>query len=325
MTIKKEYCILVVIIAILAVYIYLHKSNEMHYQLPELPQLKTEDITKLQISQPENDIGLKQSNGQWTIEPEGFTANKGKIQKLLAPISDLSLTALASTSKTYNRYGLSKSKRIQVKAWQGDKLVRSFYVGKSGKNHSTAFVKLTDDPNIYVVSSNLKNKFSKNKEELRDKTVLTFDPKKIKAVTLNHKNKQMKLQKVPANKTNATKATKSGKSYLWATKGKTVITSKKVDKLLQQIADLHCSKYLDNKSHISDLEPIYTISLKNKSNYSLKLYQPESKENKDKGQNRYSGTSSDCQYSFTLAQYTGKQIVKTLKSLLQETNGTGAK
>ncbi len=326
MSIKKEYLFLLVIIVILAAYILFHKSDQMHYQLPELPKLKTKDITKLEISQPEQKTTLKRSNGQWTIEPEGYQASQTQVQKLLDSVSDLRFTALASTSRTYDRYELSKSERILVKVWQEDNLVRSFYIGKAGENYSTAFVKLTDDPNIYVVSSNLKNKFSQDKSQLRDKTVLSFDRTKIETVNLKSNNRQIAImkQKIPANKTQSANGTGSAKQYDWKTEGKTRVVSKEVDKLLGLISDLHCSKYLPEESKISDLKLVCTISLKNKVDYLLKLYLPESGEREDKGQKRYTGTSSGSQDPFILAQSTGDQIVKSVESLLKETNAASS-
>ena len=129
MKIKKEYIILVLIIAGLCVYLFIRSSDHTFYQLPHLAKLEQQDIAKIEILKQGNSIVLKKRDNQWYLEPAGYLADKNKVNTMLSALDALTLTALVSESKDYNRYDLNDEKRITVKAWQQDMLKRNFDIG----------------------------------------------------------------------------------------------------------------------------------------------------------------------------------------------------
>jgi hypothetical protein len=54
MKVKKEYLILILIIAALSIYLLIRNSDRTLYQLPELDGLKQSDISKIEISKNGN-------------------------------------------------------------------------------------------------------------------------------------------------------------------------------------------------------------------------------------------------------------------------------
>ncbi len=46
---KKEYIILIVLIIGLSAYLYLKKDNQVHYELPTLPQVDTDRVNHMEI------------------------------------------------------------------------------------------------------------------------------------------------------------------------------------------------------------------------------------------------------------------------------------
>ena len=131
MKFKKEYLILILIIAALSTYLLIRSSDRTRYQLPELGGLKQSDINKIEISKSGNSLILEKRDNQWYIEPAGYLADKTKVKAMLNVFESLALTALVSESKDYNRYDLNAEKRITVKAWQQGTLKRNFDIGKA--------------------------------------------------------------------------------------------------------------------------------------------------------------------------------------------------
>jgi hypothetical protein len=327
MTIKKEYILLVLVIALLLVYIWYHQKNKMHYQLPELSQTSSQDITKLQIIHPEHSLTLQRQNGQWMIEPKGFPADPHQMSRLIDAITNLHFTALASTSQTYERYQLTEGHKIEVKVWEKDSLVRSFAIGKPGANYSTSFVKLDDDPNIYIASTNLRNRFSKDADQLRDKTVLSFQTGTIQSVTLNHQSKQLHIEKkaMTDNQTKDSNGTQPEKTSIWEAKETTSISSDKIQTLLSLLSDLKCSKFLAQPDQFPEKANAYTIRLKNSEhNFILDILPPKDNQNEDNNSSEYLGRSSETQDPFVLDTYTGKQILETFQALFQEKVSSGS-
>ncbi|MEE9495454.1 MAG: DUF4340 domain-containing protein, partial [Desulfobacterales bacterium] len=148
MKFKKEYIILILIIIGLSVYLFMRSSGRTLYQLPELDGLKQSEITKIEISKGVNSFILKKKDDQWYLEPAGYLADKNKVNAMLNVFEALTLTALVSQSKDYNRYDLHPEKQITVKAWQEEALRRNFDIGKAASSFRHTFVKLNGDSRV---------------------------------------------------------------------------------------------------------------------------------------------------------------------------------
>ena len=103
MKIKKEYIILVLIIAALCVYLVMRSSDRALYQLPDVPQVSQKEITRLQITKGNTAIVINKQDSNWYIAPAGYTADTNKVKAMLDNVEKLTLTALVSESKDYNR------------------------------------------------------------------------------------------------------------------------------------------------------------------------------------------------------------------------------
>ena len=104
---KKEYIILIALILALSLYLFLYKSDRTHYELPETRDIARKDISKIELAKTDASILLEKKGDAWHIEPQGYPADADKVDKMLAVIENLTLTALVSESKSYNRYDLN--------------------------------------------------------------------------------------------------------------------------------------------------------------------------------------------------------------------------
>ena len=131
MKLKKEYLILGVIIAALASYLAIHKTDRTHYELPAITKLADSDITSIKITKGPEIIELKQKDDNWLIYPEKYPADNGKITPMVDIIKDLTITAMVSEAESYHRYNLDPENKISIQAGSDGKIVRTFDIGKS--------------------------------------------------------------------------------------------------------------------------------------------------------------------------------------------------
>ena len=182
MKLRKEYVILGILIVVLSAYVLLRKSDRSFYELPVLQPVKTSDITRVTIDTPKENISLYRKGGKWVVGEQAFAADENQIKQATEIIGNLILTTLASESKNYERYELDDDHKITVKAWSEDALVRDFEVGKSAPSFRHTFVKLAGDHRVYHARENFRRVFEKTLDDLRDKTVLSFDKNQINRI-----------------------------------------------------------------------------------------------------------------------------------------------
>ena len=202
MKLKKEYLILTAVMVALILYLALHRSNRTHYTLPKISSIPGKHISKIEFKKADGTVVLNKKDNIWNIGPKEYPADSDKIEDILNVIENLKVTALVSESKNYVRYDLNPDKKIHVRAWQGESLIREFDIGKAAATYQHTFVKLAKDPNVYHARGDFRQKFDPTVEDLRDRTVLSFVQKDLREIKIARNKKTVALdlkQVVEAN------------------------------------------------------------------------------------------------------------------------------
>ncbi|MEJ2427850.1 MAG: DUF4340 domain-containing protein [Deltaproteobacteria bacterium] len=312
MNVKKEYLILVVLIAGLSLYLALHKRDKSHYQLPELPKVVKKDISKVEISKNDKTIVLNKKDNVWHLVPQGYPADTSQVESMLDVIEKLSLTALVSESKDYERYNLDKDNKVMVKVWSGDTLSREFEIGKAATTFQHTFVKLGNDSRVYQARGNFRSKFDLNVDNLRDKIVLAFDPRDIQQMLISKGEKSIVFSRQQASHEITGSEEKKAQSSHGATEEVTWQSDEgkrgdesQLNRILTTLSQLHCEKYLDDRKKEDLADPIYVIELKGIKEHSLAVFGKI-----DETSNNYPATSSDNDYPFLLPSWQAKDLMK---------------
>jgi hypothetical protein len=322
MKIKKEYVILFVLIIALSLYLVLRKTDRSHYQLPNLSQLSTSEITRVEISKPYGSILLEKKGGLWTISPEGYPADAAKIRGILDTIGTLTLTTLISESKSYERYDLQKEKRIGVKAWAGDKLEREFDVGKVAPTFRHTFVKIAGDDRVYHARENFRSRFDQTVESLRDKAVLRFEQKEIQKLNITMAKISMTLiRKSPT--VEVAPSQEGGKQdkeppqlkSMWQTPEGKGVDESKLGRLLATLSRLNCSGYIEGRKKGDFTGPVYTIELQGAKAYSLSIFKKTKEEDTTRP-----AVSSDNAFPFLLPDFQASRIMIPPEELLKKSD-----
>lgn len=314
MNIKKEYLILGALIVILSTYLIFRNQNRSFYDLPKIPSINKEDITKIEISEQGSSTSLTKKNNEWYILPDNYLADENKINNILNTIDNLSLTALVSESKNYTIYDLGDDKKITVKAWSSDgKLQREFDIGKTAKSYRHTHIKLPNDYRVYHASTNIRPKFDQTMENLRDKIVLSFEKNEIKEILFITKGKIQKFIKKVFEKKDAKDASsepdKPAKlsQPIWEYIGKGNVDQKKLENLLDIVSKLKCEKYIYNKQKEDYRYPDLTLILKGNEEYILSVFS-----NKDKKDKNQPCISSGSDQPFEIPDYQAKHFMESL-------------
>jgi hypothetical protein len=238
------------------------------------------------------------------------------MDNMLDVIDDLILDGLVSESKSYFRYDLDDEKKMTIKVWIGDTLSREFDVGKEAPSYQHTYIKLQNDPRVFLARRAFKRQFDQSVDDLRDKAVLSFDKAEIREMTITTAGKILVLSKteIPSEKTDEAKIDKTEKDQpqtelrtetIWQTPSGEKKDKAKVEQILSDFDKLQCAEYINDKSKTDFQNPIYTIQLKGTKDYVLSIF-----EKMQSDADQHPAVSSENDYPFMLREWKVKDIMK---------------
>ena len=311
MKVKKEYTILLVIIVGLLLYLILRNPDRVHYQLPKLPHVPGTEISKLEISKPETSIVLAKRENTWYITPRGYPVNSAKVKEMLAIIETLTLTALVSESKNFERYDLGDETKITVKAWAGDTLRREFEVGKTAPSNRHTFVRLPGEGRIYQARENFRAKFNVTVKDLWERTILSFERSEIYEIHITKGQQTIRFirEQVPVEVGETEKVDDKGSpppkpAIVWKSADGEEIDASKLNRLLVTLSNLRCEQYIENREKGEFTNPIYTLKLKGTQEYILSIFEAMDKEAKS-----YPAISSQSGFPFLVSDRETEKVM----------------
>jgi len=318
MRLKKEYVILAVVIIVSGLYLAFHNTDSTHYRLPELIEIDGKGISKLEIKKADETIILNKKDSSWYIVPKDYPVDTDKMNNMLDVVERLTVTALVSESKSYIRYGLNDEKKIAVKAWNGDKLIREFEIGKVAATNRHTNILLKDDPNVYHAKENFRRNFDQGIEELRDMEVLSFEPDDIHKISFIRDKKISAITKIEKEISPDGPFRDEKTGPVWQTAEGNEVDDAKLNRLLATLSKLKCKKYINDTSKNSFKDPVYVLSVNGIREYNLSIFAES-----DKDAEKYPAISSENAYPFLLS---GSQVdnMKTTMEDILKSQGKGS-
>jgi hypothetical protein len=240
---------------------------------------------------------------------------------MLAEFETLTVTTLVSESGDYQRYDLGDEKKIAVKAWGGETLLRNFEIGKAAPSFRHTFVKLADDDRVYHARNNFRNTFDKTMDSMRDKAVLSFQTADITEFQLADEKTSLTftLEEMPAAEPQAEAASQPTTDQSTAERAKKVWQGPdgkngddlNINRLLAVLSNLRCDTYIEDRKKDDFTSPVYTIDLKGVQNHKLSIFTPLKPDDPN-----YPAISSGSDYPFLLTKNTVDRIRKKPEDLL---------
>ncbi len=324
MKLKKEYALLGIVILALGIYLFLNKRDRVHYTLPATPRIETADISRVEIQKAGGNLTLKRANDGWRLNPGDYPADTAQVERMLKSVAELTVTALVSETQSYARYDLDTERRIEIRAYSQDRLVRQFTVGKAASTFRHTHVLLGEDKNVYHAAGSFRWEFDKAVDELRDKTVLTFDRDAVSAIDLTAEGQQVVVtKKIPAaaEKSPPSSAPAEGQTEAasgaprWVTAAGENVDAATVDQLLTALNPLKCSAFLDDAKPATEADLQYRLQLEGAQAKTLEIFSPDTDAESD-----YAARSSDSPYHFKLSAFDVAKIQDFYKAVTGTTD-----
>ncbi|MEA1922451.1 MAG: DUF4340 domain-containing protein [Pseudomonadota bacterium] len=308
---KKEYLLLVIAIIGLGALLFYQKKGRTNYQLPVLPVLP-ESVDRFVLEKDGQLTELHLADGKWVVGPQQYPANVARIEKMIAEVKSLKLTALISEKKNYQLYELTPEKKTKVALYHADQLLRELQIGKNSTSLQHTYVMLKDDPKVYQALGNLKSNFFVTIAELRDKKVLEISSEKLAVLDeiILQQQKDGKtqvlrmLKKVkPGSDSASGKTQPPAPAAVWQQESGVSVTADAVAELLKNISELQCESFIDDRQPEDFKEAVYRVVVKGGGEeFSLDLFA--------QGDDKYPAISSQTSYPFILPSWRADKIVK---------------
>ena len=303
MKVKLEYIVLVVIIAVLAGYLAMRNSDRTLYELPNIPEKTAKDFTRIEITGKGSSIKLTKRDEIWSIQPQGYPVDPGRMDGILATLSTLKTTALASETKDYQRYELDDNRKIQVIAWSGDDIIRQFEIGKAAPSFRHTFIRLDKDHRVFHARDNFRSKFDPDVTALQHKTALELKTASVKSFVIGPKagGTEFKLQTGEGENAPA----------VWQRSDGMAADRSAVDKLLGAVSNLRHQGFIDQAQKADFAKPIYSMTLNEENSHTLSIF---AKRESDPDQ--YPAISSGVDFPFFLSDTQVQQIMQKPEDLM---------
>lgn len=329
---KREYIILGLIIAALSAYLVIHKTDRNNYILPSLPQINVADVTDIAIEKGGRTTLLSKKEGAWVVTDKNYPASEESVKQMLDIIKDLKLSALVSESGNLTPYELDSKNRISVTVKSKAQTVGKFEIGKTAPSFRHTFVRIDGNNSVYHAVKSFRREFDKSVDELRDKKVLSFDRKKISAITVkkgdmvkevaikdgkpvagtDQKGSEIKGDKAVADGVGGRAVEKGADDKPAAEEsGVSGDQSVAVEALLTMLSDFQCHSFTskESKDEFKALEEVASVTLKGDKEYSLVVYKKDADAS-------YPALSSENIYPFLIQTYQGDDLISKLDNLL---------
>lgn len=307
---KKELAILVVIIAVLAAYLFFQKNaDRTHYELPMLPALDEADVTALEVITGGATMELRKKDDAWYVEPGGFKADASRVKPMIDAVRNLTLTALVSEAGNDHRYDLDDEKRIRVRALSHDKEVRSIDIGKAAPSYQHTFVKLAGDNRVYHARENFRSRFENSRGDLMDKTVLTLNRAAVNRIEIARPdaapvvlNLMQKAVETPEAAEADTAAPEP--ETVWQDAAGNPVAESGITNLLSTASNLKCREFIEDRPRESYVSPLITLTFHDGKDRVLTIFDKHNPEDIV-----YPAISSENDRPFMLSQSTAEDMI----------------
>jgi len=144
------------------------------------------EITELRLIYPDRSVSAKRSDDRWVfVSPEGLEADNDLWEQLAASVTRIEKgQTLLSEPGDAALYGLDDPPlRIEVRLTDGREEEIRF--GSDNPSGSSSYASLASETDVFLTPNDWHGLFDKHADDLRDKTLLRFEPSGIERIGLS--------------------------------------------------------------------------------------------------------------------------------------------
>ena len=147
----------------------------------------TESPDKILIEKDDGNLSIVSEDGKWLINNEKFEAVESNIDSMISyaqNIKALDRVASLSNAASVAKYEFDDANAIKVTLSAGDKVLRTFTLGKDSSTGIQCYATVNDTNDIYLVDGDYRNIFDKTEDQVRTKTVYSVQSVDISSVSV---------------------------------------------------------------------------------------------------------------------------------------------
>lgn len=238
--------VLVVLVGVFLIVKFTGNSGRSESFRSTLVELDTAKVTKVEILSPSDTTVLTKSEGKWTVNKE-YLADANTVKGMLANLQRIEPSRIASRSEdSWKDFQVDETGTRVVVYESGDKTL-DIILGRfnvEGQRSYYSYVRLSEDPDVYVAKDFMKMSISEGSEAYRNDDVLRLQKDSIQSVAFNYPDSAFVLEQGPSG---------------WETGGM-VADSASVVNYLQGLRFLNSRKFAKSTSSSVAYDVSYSLS-----------------------------------------------------------------
>jgi hypothetical protein len=313
---NKKILISCSIIAVLLLYIIVTNVRRSG-DVPDLPKWDG-SADEVLITSKEGAIKLFKKEGKWVVGENAYPADAKAIGEIEKRFRDMRLADLISSKAYYAKYDLTPDKYIEVILKKGDAILRKFKIGKKSPTNRHTFIRVDDQPEIYLAEGTFDLVLNKSLDDFRDREVLKINREAVSSFTVEYQGRTYAFSREQVKKADEKGAAKdSGKKPVrtswgdWKCRGyeSVLLDKSRVETLLQSLDPLRASSFPETPKEELP-QRVCTVQIKSgQKDITLTIYKKDA---------LYTGTTSEIPYIFSVDKWNIEKLfitgIETFKS-----------
>jgi hypothetical protein len=129
-------------------------------------------------------LSIHKIKGEWVVGDKNIPADTAAVSTIESKMKELAFSELVTRKKFYERFDLSDSRAIRITVKREGSVLRDVLIGKKSSVGDLSYVKLPDQPEVYIAGGNLAAECDRNTGSIRSKTLLALTVDAIESVTV---------------------------------------------------------------------------------------------------------------------------------------------
>ena len=164
---------------------------------PLFPGFDPQAVVKVEIKDAGTTTVLKKTKGGWAVETaRNYPADEEAVKEMFDEVKGMTTEELISRDPSKHSRFRVNEEGVEVKMFgEGDKLLAHLFVGKTGPDYISTYVRRADSNDVYLIRRTLRPVFAKGKTGWCDKEILSFDEDRAVQIEIVNEGKKVVLKK----------------------------------------------------------------------------------------------------------------------------------
>ena len=156
------------------------RSTVKNFSFSETPD-------QIVIEKSDGNLTLVSEDGKWVINNEKYEAIESNIDSMIDYAKDiiaLDRVASLSNAAAVSKYEFDEANAIKVTVSAGEKVLRTFTLGKDATTGIQCYATVNGSNDIYLIDGDYRNVYDKTVDQVRSKTIYSVDSVDISSVSV---------------------------------------------------------------------------------------------------------------------------------------------